>query len=337
MKTPGSSGPKVTFLTPVYNGAAFLRTCVDSVLEQTHTNWEYLIVNNCSTDETLSIAREYARRDPRIRVYDNETFVTADENHNIAFGLVSADSVYTKVVSADDWIAPECVAKLVAVGEKHPSVGLVGCYQRRSDGIVNWKGLDPSISVIRGRDVCRIALMDGLQVFGAPTSVMYRSDLVRRKRPFYPHSRPNADTDVCYEILETSDLGFVHEVLSFERVHQQQVSSDLRSFAAGDLAYLEAVLKYGAIYLGAADHRKRLETLETRYYRMLARSALRLRGPDFWRFHRRELSTIGSRLDLKRVAWSCVVEVVAELRNPAAAARTVFGYVRRVRRQSVSV
>ena len=77
------------------------------MLAQSYTNFEYIIVNNRSTDATLQVAQEYAARDSRIRVHDNETFVPVIENHNIAFGLMSPLAKYCKVVSGDDFIFPD--------------------------------------------------------------------------------------------------------------------------------------------------------------------------------------------------------------------------------------
>src|SRR5258705_13800105 len=93
-----SQQPLVSIVTPVYNGEEYLRECIESVLAQTSSNWEYIIVDNCSRDHTLSIAQEYAARDSRIRVHSNETFVRVIENHNIAFRQISAASRYCKVV-----------------------------------------------------------------------------------------------------------------------------------------------------------------------------------------------------------------------------------------------
>ncbi|NIV53907.1 MAG: glycosyltransferase, partial [Gammaproteobacteria bacterium] len=67
----GNREPFVSVVTPVYNGAKFLPECIESVLAQSYTNWEYIVVNNKSTDDTLAIAEDYARRDPRVRVHDN--------------------------------------------------------------------------------------------------------------------------------------------------------------------------------------------------------------------------------------------------------------------------
>ena len=116
--------PFVSVLTPVYNGEDYLEECIESVLAQTFRNFEYIIVNNCSTDRSREIALKYAVRDPRIRVHDNETFVGVIDNHNIAFNLMSPRSAYCKVVSADDFIAPEYLKEKLAFGKAHPSVGI---------------------------------------------------------------------------------------------------------------------------------------------------------------------------------------------------------------------
>jgi glycosyltransferase involved in cell wall biosynthesis len=318
---------KVSIVTPVYNGAAFLRTCIDSVLNQTHSNWEYLIVNNCSTDETLAIANEYARQDSRIRVFSNERFVSADENHNIAFRLVARDSKYVKVVSADDWITNDCVEKLVSFAEQHPSVGIVGCYQRRSDdSSVLWKGIPPEVGVVPGKDIARAGLLSGLHVLGAPTSVLYRADLVRAKPSFYPHTRPHADTDACYEILTHHDLGFVHEVLSFDRIHPARVTTRVKFLNADMLAYLEAVMKYGNIFLTSEEQVKRIRELENTYYEHLGRSILKMRGLVYWKFQVKESRFIGLRFSPVRVLLSALREAGAAMRTPMATARKWFGY-----------
>jgi glycosyltransferase involved in cell wall biosynthesis len=107
------NAPLVTVLTPVYNGADFLAECIESVLKQTYDNFEYIIVNNCSTDRTLEIAQEYAARDSRIRVHNNEQFVAVIANHNIAFNLMSPKARYSKMVSGDDYLFPDCLERMV--------------------------------------------------------------------------------------------------------------------------------------------------------------------------------------------------------------------------------
>src|SRR6476660_9156223 len=120
--------PLVSVLTPVYNGEQYLAECIDSVLAQTYQNWEYCIVNNCSTDRTLDIAQKYADKDKRIRIHNNTTFVGCDANGNIAFRQISPNSKYCKVVHADDWLFSDCIMQMVELAEANPNVAIVGAY-----------------------------------------------------------------------------------------------------------------------------------------------------------------------------------------------------------------
>src|ERR1700691_2498456 len=112
--------PLVSVITPVYNEEKHLGECIESLLRQTYQNWECIVANNCSTDDSGRIARDYAARDPRIRVEDNQQFVRAVANFNGALGRISLASKYCKIVFADDWIFPECLEQMVAVAEEYP-------------------------------------------------------------------------------------------------------------------------------------------------------------------------------------------------------------------------
>ena len=90
-----SSSLLISVVTPVYNGERYLRECIESVLTQSYTNWEYIIVNNASTDHTLAIIEEYARSESRIRI-------TATKRCWISFPITTKHLVLflTKVVIA---------------------------------------------------------------------------------------------------------------------------------------------------------------------------------------------------------------------------------------------
>src|SRR5215813_1413007 len=312
--------PFVSIVTPVYNGESFLADCIESVLAQGYSNWEYIIVNNCSTDSTLDIANRYASLDPRVRVLTNPTFVDAIRNHNIAVASISRSSKYCKVVSADDWITPDCLKRMVELAEAHPKVGIVGSYQRSNDEI-KWKGLPKNATVISGRKACRMHLLNNVYVFGSPTSVLYRSDLIRRTASFFPHLDPHADTSACFQCLRDCDFGFVHEVLSKERVHDAQISSRVRKLEGGTPELLDLVDQYGPFYLTEDELSKRREEVVAAYYVMLGRVALKMAGAEFWKFHKRKLAKLGYPLDWRRLILEIGKKCVAELRNPIAAFR----------------
>ena len=96
--------PLVSVVTPVYNGEEFLPQCIESVMAQTYRNWDFTIVNNCSTDGSLAISLKYAATDPRIKVVNNTNFLRILENHNRALRCISPEAKYCKVLFADDWL-----------------------------------------------------------------------------------------------------------------------------------------------------------------------------------------------------------------------------------------
>lgn len=96
--------PTVSIITPAYNAEAFLRKTIDSVLAQTYTNWELLLIDDCSTDSTPKIIREYADCDSRIRsMRTNSNTGIPSEVRNI--GIRAAQGRYIAFVDADDiWL-----------------------------------------------------------------------------------------------------------------------------------------------------------------------------------------------------------------------------------------
>lgn len=286
--------PLVTVITPVYNGEKYLSQCIESVLAQTYPNWEYIIVNNCSTDHSLEIAQRYARQDARIRIYTNQKFVSVIQNHNIALQYISPASKYCKIVHADDWLFPECLTRMVEVAEAHPSVGIVSAY-RLDEVQVNLDGLPYPSTVVPGREICRSTLLGGPYVFGSPTSLLIRSDCIRNRAAFYDEANFSfqADTAACYEVLQEMDFGFVHQVLTYTRRPSESVISHVRRMNTYVVAILMMLKKYGPVYLTPEEYKRCLRRTRIGYYRFLGRSVFHLRDKQFWDYHRNALRNFG--------------------------------------------
>ena len=179
-----ASQPLVSVVTPVYNGDKHLAECIESVLSQTYQNWEYVIVNNCSTDQTSTIGRKYAEKDERIRIHNNKEFLDLIPNWNHALKQISSTSKYCKIVHADDWLFPECISHMVNVAEENPSVGMVGAYVLKGNRIKG-DGLPYPSTIVPGDVICRATLLKEVYLFGSPTSTMIRSDIIRQREQFY--------------------------------------------------------------------------------------------------------------------------------------------------------
>jgi glycosyltransferase involved in cell wall biosynthesis len=315
--------PLVSILTPVYNGETYLRECIESILRQTYQNWEYIIVNNRSEDATLAIAEEYARRDPRIRVHTNNEFVGAIANHNIAFQQMSPASRFCKVVHADDWLFPECIGKMVEVATANPSVGLVSAYALWGTE-VKLDGLPYQSKVVSGREIFRAAfLKGGPYVTGTPTSTMIRSDIIRRTTPFYNEQNIHTDTEACYAVLAQSDLGFVHQVLTFTRLHEESATSSNSPLDTTLPGHLEILLKYGLVFLTPMECAEKKREYLRSYYSGLARHIIQTRERRYWRFHKERLRQLGISVNFFRVAAIMPIEVVKLCFSPTRLRRVI--------------
>jgi glycosyltransferase involved in cell wall biosynthesis len=294
--------PRVSVVTPVHNGEEYLRECIESVRAQTYTNWDYTIVDNCSTDRTGEIAAGYAAQDSRIRVVRNAKLVRVMENHNIAVRQTSPDSRYCKVVAADDWLFPECVERMVAVAEAHPSVAIVGAYGLRNGTQVIWDGLPYPSTRIPGREVCRLYFLRDLYVFGAPTSLLFRADVVRSRAAFFNESNVHSDKEVCFEILQQHDFGFVHQVLTFMRVQERSLSADAVRLKRNLVSALHDLVRYGPAFLSPDEMERCVREQLRLYYRSLGREAVRRPGREFWAYHRGKMAELGHPMNSWRVA-----------------------------------
>lgn len=101
--------PLISIITPNYNCGRFIAQTIESVRAQTYTNWEMLIVDDCSTDDSYQIALEYAQKDPRIKVFQNEKNSGAAISRNKAIELSQGE--YLAFLDSDDLWLPEKLEK----------------------------------------------------------------------------------------------------------------------------------------------------------------------------------------------------------------------------------
>lgn len=117
-----SQRPKISIGLPVFNGQRYLREAVDSLLAQTFEDFELMLCDNASTDDTENICREYVARDARVRYHRNASNIGAIPNFNAVFEQSSG--TYFKWAAADDRHAPQFLEKTVAILDADPSVVL---------------------------------------------------------------------------------------------------------------------------------------------------------------------------------------------------------------------
>jgi glycosyltransferase involved in cell wall biosynthesis len=317
-----TSQPLVSIVTPVYNEEEFLAECIESVLAQSYQNWDYTIVDNCSTDKSVEVARRYAAKDSRIRIHENKRFLDMLANHNVAVRQISPASRYCKVVLGDDRIFPGCLEKMVAVGEAHPSVGVVSAYEQFGQQ-VRITGLPAGQTLVGGREACRQFLLDKLLLFGSQTSVLYRADFVRNRNPFYVETNNYADFEACFALLRKSDLGFVHEVLTFSRPRARSMGAVSADIGAQYGCMLGMLFTYGRECLTSAEFEECLDRQLSQYYRFLGRRLLIERDHAFWSYHKQTLAQAGIGFSRVRLAGAAAGQLLGSLLEPKSTVESI--------------
>jgi glycosyltransferase involved in cell wall biosynthesis len=228
-----SANPKVSIGLPVYNGEAYLKDTLASILEQTYQNFELIICDNASTDQTEAICTHYAARDPRIRYYRQAQNVGATANFNRSFEL--ARGVYFKWAAHDDLLEPTYLEKCVAVLERMPDAvlcqSLVKIIEDRGECLEEYDhtafGTDsPKASV---RLAARLRPHDTQEVFG-----VIRSDVLRRTRLIGYHL--GGDRTLLIELALLGRFALVPEPLFLNREHPRRFKRQHR-YPSSELAW----------------------------------------------------------------------------------------------------
>lgn len=209
--------PKVSVLIPSFNYAQYLPEAIDSVLAQSYTDFELIIVDNCSTDNTVDVVNTYVEKDSRIKLHINETNIGMYRNYNQA--LLLAKGEYIKFLNADDKFHPKLLEKFVYIFQNHPSVSLVTSYRQyfgdKSDI------LKPSLNgLINGKE----AILNVLETFnwiGEPTTVMFKRENLTLGL-FDTSLLMFADLDMWLRQMQVGDIYVIDTVLSFFRIHEGQ-------------------------------------------------------------------------------------------------------------------
>lgn len=215
-----SGAPQVTVLVPVYNAARYLRESLDSVLAQEHPSFEVVVLDDCSTDGSADVLREYAQR---VRVLRWERNLGQFRSQNA--GLQQVRSPYVAVYHADDVYDPRLLSAEVAFLEAHPTVGAVFASDvwTDADGVETGRlRLPPDVpaDVPLGHAEVLTALLRHKNTFLRCPSLLVRREVHEVVGDYRPDPwGPAADLDMFVRISERYDLAVLGEHLFRYRRH----------------------------------------------------------------------------------------------------------------------
>ena len=211
--------PKVSVLMPAYNAASFIEDAIQSVLAQTFTDYELVIVDNCSTDSTKEIIAQYLS-DKRIKYFRNETNIGVVGNFNKCFSHAQGD--YLKVLCADDKFHPQLLEKFVPVMEHSPNVSIVASYSQEF-GLSSKILKAPFSHHVDGKHLT-YEILKNWNYLGHPSNVMFRKAGLK-VGGFRNEYLWMSDWEMWLRVLSTGDAYFIPEVLSYTRFHEKQVTT----------------------------------------------------------------------------------------------------------------
>lgn len=216
-----SVSPKVSVLIPTYNSAHFLDEAIQSVLDQTYTDFELIIVDNCSTDNSEQVIAKYLT-DKRVTYHKNKTNIGLVGNFNKC--LEYAQGEYIKYLCSDDKFHPELLRKYVAIMDQYPNVALVTS-NRSIFGFKNYVWELPLKHLQKGKTVAYHSLND-VNWIGEPTSVMFRRANLT-VGGFRSEFTYLTDWDMWLRQLSVGDCYIIPEALSYFRVHENQCTASV--------------------------------------------------------------------------------------------------------------
>jgi hypothetical protein len=158
-----------------------------------------------------------------------------------------------------------------------------------------------------GREICRLYFLQNKYLFGTPTSLLIRSDVVRSRSPFYEERyAPFEDGHACFDLLKTWNFGFVHQVLTYTRRQADSMIAPLRLLGLEPFLHLSMLVAHGHDFLSEQEYIQRLKKAERQYLVWLAGLACRPRvfNRDLWEFHKKGLASVNYDLNWKMlVKW----------------------------------
>lgn len=204
--------PKVSIVLPVYNGERYLEEAIQSVLDQTFKDWELIIIDDCSSDKTPEIIREFVQKDLRIKSYRNIQNQKLPRSLNI--GFEKAQGEYFSWTSCDNLYKPEAITQLISSIVQDKEVGLVYSSFDLIDECGKYK------STIKSGKAEDIGIRN---VVGA--CFLYRAEIAKKIGGYDPDLYLAEDYEYWLRIASVAKLGLISESLYLYRQHSESLSS----------------------------------------------------------------------------------------------------------------
>lgn len=241
MKT--SKAPLVSVVMPVYNAGDFLRASIDSMLNQTYKNFEFIIVNDASTDETSKILKQYKRQDRRVRIITNKINLGVSRSANIAINETKGEFIAR--MDADDIANSDRIEKQVNFLRRNKKVVAVGgqCELIDKDGIKIGEKIFPT-------DNNRIKNMIFSNVPLQQPTLMVNKNLLPKNFVWYDNDFSSAEElELIFKLFRLGEVRNLKDIVLKYRIHNHNTSfiNPKKTFYLTVKTRIKGLTKYGYI------------------------------------------------------------------------------------------
>ena len=220
--------PLVTICIPVYNCKKYIAQAIDSVLDQTFSDFELLIVDNASNDGTLDVIARYT--DARIRLIRNKENLGLEANWNKA--VMEARGKYIKLLPADDFLYPFCVERQVGIFERpeNNSLALVSCARDIIDPAgkrLITRKFPGAEHTIAGINAIRSVLRSGTNLLGEPGAILFKRSILEKTGVFDGKLSYVIDVHLWLRMLLHGDIYIISDPYCAFRLSSGSTSLEL--------------------------------------------------------------------------------------------------------------
>lgn len=243
----------ISVCVPVYNGESTIEETINAIVNQTYKNIEIIVVDNCSTDNTVSILKKI--KDERIRVFINDENLGMVGNWNQCLKYVTGQ--YVHFVCADDLLSLDCIQKKVDILMKHNEVSMViSASELINDNnqILLQRNLFKKDTICNGKKLAKKSFYTR-NLYGEPSNVLFKTSAIKQVGDFAMNTCYSTDWDMWIRLSCTGDVAYINEYLMKYRVATGNETSriGIKKIIQDDRAMVSNVLSYRCLKVNKID------------------------------------------------------------------------------------
>ena len=200
-----------------HNRGKFLTECLQSVINQSYTNWEVIFVDDSSTDDSVQIFKNFVKDDSRFKLYVNDSNMGCGYTKKRCIDMASGD--VCGFLDSDDVLAPDALALMMKVHNEHPEVSIIGSRRLQCDENLRIYDVDPPLAKVAKNFKSQLDNLFTINHF-----VSFKRDAYLKSPGQDPYLKKAVDQDLYYKLEEQGKVAFVDKPLYYYRHSSASIS-----------------------------------------------------------------------------------------------------------------